>query len=89
MFQLARHIASTQRALGLGEGVNLFFADGDVAGQEVFHAHLHVLARRRTDGIRLEVDYPSPPDRQQLDATAARMRSSLPETFRRLEARER
>ena len=86
MFQLARHIATCQRDLGLAEGVNLFFADGEVAGQEVFHAHLHVLARRRTDGMRLEVDYPQPPDRRQLDETAARLRASLPQPFQHLDA---
>lgn len=89
MFQLARHIASSQRDLGLAEGVNLFFADGEVAGQEVFHAHLHVLARRRTDGMRLQVDYPHPPDRGQLDTTATRLRTSLPEPFQRLDAGDR
>lgn len=89
MFQLARQIASSQRGLGLAEGVNLFFADGEVAGQEVFHAHLHVLARRHTDGMRLEVDYPQPPDRGQLDATAARLRTRLPEPFQRFDADDR
>jgi histidine triad (HIT) family protein len=89
MFQLAREIASTQRDVGLAQGVNLFFADGEVAGQEVFHAHLHVVARSETDGMRLEVDYPPPPDRAGLDATAARLRTGLPKGFRNLETRER
>jgi histidine triad (HIT) family protein len=82
LFRLARQIASSQRELGLAEGVNLFLADGEVAGQEVFHAHLHVLARQRGDGLRLRIAYPPPPDRAQLDATAARLRSRLPDAFR-------
>lgn len=77
LFRLGREIARAQWELGLAEGVNLFLADGEVAGQEVFHVHLHVLARRRDDGMRLEVDYPPPPDRNELDATAARLRAAL------------
>ena len=77
VFRLGREIARAQWELGLAEGVNLFLADGEVAGQEVFHAHLHVLARRREDGMRLEVDYPPPPGRDELDATAARLRAAV------------
>jgi diadenosine tetraphosphate (Ap4A) HIT family hydrolase len=33
------------------EGVNLHLADGAVAGQSVFHAHLHVIPRTHGDGF--------------------------------------
>jgi histidine triad (HIT) family protein len=33
------------------EGVNLFLADGEAAGQEVFHVHLHVIPRFWGDGF--------------------------------------
>jgi len=36
------------------EGINFWLADGEAAGQEVFHVHLHVLPRSATDKIRLE-----------------------------------
>lgn len=78
MLTLARHVGGAQRDLGLADGVNLLFADGEVAGQEVFHAHLHVIPRRRADRVRFEVDYPSPPERRQLHETAALLRSGLP-----------
>lgn len=77
MFHLGRRIAQAQRDLGLAEGVNLFLADGEVAGQEVFHAHLHVVARCAGDPMRIAVDYPPPPEREDLDATAARIRDAL------------
>ncbi len=32
------------------EGINLFLADGEAAGQEVFHFHLHVFPRFKDDG---------------------------------------
>jgi diadenosine tetraphosphate (Ap4A) HIT family hydrolase len=73
MFEFGRHIAAAQRQLGLADAVNLFLADGEIAGQEVFHAHLHVLARRAGDGMSLGVDYPPAPSRQELDRTAERL----------------
>ena len=32
------------------EGINIFLADGESAGQEVFHFHLHVYPRYNDDG---------------------------------------
>jgi histidine triad (HIT) family protein len=60
------------------EGVNLFLADGEVAGQEVFHVHLHVIPRSPGDGfgLRLPTDYRIR-DRAELDAAAERIRSAL------------
>jgi histidine triad (HIT) family protein len=73
MFDVARQIAAAQRAAGLAEAVNLFLADGEIAGQEIFHAHLHVLARREGDGMTLGVDYPPAPSRAELDETARQL----------------
>jgi len=38
------------------EGVNLFLADGEAAGQEVFHCHLHVYPRFAGDGFGFRYD---------------------------------
>lgn len=64
--------ASTIRA----EGVNFWIADGEVAGQEVPHAHLHVLPRFRGDGFRVVKDggWAEPQPRVELDAAAAELR---------------
>ncbi len=78
VFLLAQRVAAAQYAAGFAQGVNLFFADGAVAGQEVFHAHLHVLARRPGDALRLHVNYGAPPTRAQLEDVAGRLRASLP-----------
>jgi histidine triad (HIT) family protein len=54
------------------EGVNLFLADGEAAGQEVFHVHLHVFPRYAGDGFGLRITYPAqPPDHATLDQHAA------------------
>jgi len=39
-----------KEALGV-EGINLYQANGSVAGQTVFHFHLHVLPRREGDNV--------------------------------------
>jgi histidine triad (HIT) family protein len=58
------------------EGVNFFLADGVAAGQEVFHAHLHVIPRTPGDGFRLKAR-PRSPGRDELDATAERVREGM------------
>lgn len=45
---------ATVRALSL-EGFNVFCNNGPVAGQSVFHFHMHVTPRYRDDRIRFEL----------------------------------
>lgn len=56
------------------EAVNLFLADGEAAGQEEFHVHMHVIPRYKDDGFALRIDYPERPTRQDLDKLAAKIR---------------
>ena len=58
------------------EGVNLFLAEGAVAGQEVPHVHLHVIPRFKGDGFGLHfaADYGTLPQRDDLDRVAAVIR---------------
>ncbi len=79
MFVAARRLAGALRASGVPcDGVNLFLADGAVAGQEVWHVHLHVLPRFADDGFRLSARFLAP-ERTELDATAARIHAALGE----------
>jgi histidine triad (HIT) family protein len=78
LLRVARRAAAALRASGLRcEGVNLFLADGEAAGQEVFHVHLHVLPRFGGDGfeLRLPPDYSVRP-RAELEAAAAKIRTA-------------
>lgn len=59
------------------DGVNLFLADGEVAGQEIFHVHLHVVPRTAGDGFRLALQYPPSPERETLDDHAVAIASHL------------
>ncbi|HEX8228982.1 MAG TPA: HIT family protein [Chloroflexia bacterium] len=60
------------------EGINLFLADGEAAGQEVFHVHLHVFPRFAGDTFKLEGDWSVFPPRQELNAVAERIRGTMP-----------
>jgi histidine triad (HIT) family protein len=71
MWRVAHRVARAMRGSGLRvEGVNLFLANGEAAGQEVFHVHLHVLPRYRGDGFRLSFEAQHP-ERAELDTNAA------------------
>lgn len=64
MFKVGVRISRALRQAGLEcEGVNFYLADGEAAGQEVFHVHLHVVPRRRGDGFGLRF---GPQSRKQL-----------------------
>jgi diadenosine tetraphosphate (Ap4A) HIT family hydrolase/protein-tyrosine-phosphatase len=61
------------------EGYNLWIANGEAAGQEVFHVHLHLLPRFTGDGfaLRFPPGYGQRPDRDELNALAERVRGNL------------
>ncbi|MEM7142492.1 MAG: HIT family protein [Actinomycetota bacterium] len=78
IFSVARRVAAALRRSGIrSEGVNLFYADGEAAFQEVFHAHLHVFPRFATDGFTIDARWGSDPARQELDDHAAQLREAL------------
>ncbi|WP_084074732.1 HIT family protein [Demequina sp. NBRC 110052] len=77
MFMAAQRVAAAIRRSTIPcEGVNLFFADGEAALQEVFHAHLHVIPRNPQDGFRIEAKWSEPP-RDVLDARAVEVSANL------------
>jgi diadenosine tetraphosphate (Ap4A) HIT family hydrolase len=80
MFEVAQRMAAALRRAGLKcEGVNLFLADGEQAGQEVPHVHLHVFPRFSGDGFdpKLPPSYGRQPERPELDRIAAGIRAGL------------
>jgi histidine triad (HIT) family protein len=78
LFAVARHLARTLRETDAvrADGVNLIVADGEAAGQEVFHAHAHVIPRFPADGFEFAAAgwRSPPPTRDELDAMAERIR---------------
>jgi histidine triad (HIT) family protein len=80
LFRVAQRLVRALRASSIRcEGVNLFLADGEAAGQEVFHVHLHVFPRWNGDGFGLKFGehYDVRPARSALDDIAQRIRSAL------------
>lgn len=79
LFAIAQLIAAGLRSSGAVrvDGVNLFLADGAAAGQEVFHAHLHVLPRYAGDGLEITRARRPPPSRAELDTVATGIAAAL------------
>jgi len=81
MFMLAKEINKALRNSGIKlEGINYFLADGEAAGQEVFHTHLHIFPRFAGDGFGL--NFPAGyrvhlPKREELDLMAESIRKKL------------
>jgi histidine triad (HIT) family protein len=74
---IAEHLKSAVEGC---EGISLSLADGTSAGQEVPHAHLHVIPRRCGDGFgwKFPPGYSSEvAPRDQLDSVAALVRDSI------------
>jgi len=61
------------------EGVNLFLADGEAAGQDVPHVHLHVFPRFTGDGYQMRFipNAGNETDRRVLDDHAEKIRAGL------------
>lgn len=82
LFRVGHRIAKAIRQSDLKcEGVNIFLADGEAAGQEVFHVHLHVFPRFHEDGFGLthSDDYTNLPERPELDDAAEKIKGALRE----------
>lgn len=74
LFALARRLAVSLRQTDAirADGINVFVADGEAAGQDVFHAHLHVIPRFSGDGFDIDAAAwrQPPPSRDELDTLA-------------------
>lgn len=81
MFRVGQRLAEALRRSGVRcDGINFLLADGEAAGQEVFHVHLHVIPRHAGDGFgfRYGPDFGALPDREVLEATARVVREAMP-----------
>jgi len=79
LYQVAvRLIPIIQKASG-AQDMNIVVNSGQAAGQNVMHYHIHLIPRRDGDGFDVPLPFPgsSMPNRQQLDAMAARIGSML------------
>jgi histidine triad (HIT) family protein len=80
LFQVAQRIALTLPMTNVkNEGVDLFFAHGEAARQDVFHVHLHIIPRYKGDGFGFKFgpNYRNLPERSELDAIATQIKQQL------------
>jgi diadenosine tetraphosphate (Ap4A) HIT family hydrolase/protein-tyrosine-phosphatase len=80
MTSVASDIAKALQSAGVRmEGYNLFVANGEAAGQEVFHVHMHVIPRFPGDGFgfRFPPGYGRIEERARLNEMAERIRGRL------------
>ena len=76
MMILGERVSSAVRKSKLKcEGINFFLADGEAAGQEVFHVHLHIIPRFKDDGFgfKFPEGYKDKPERKELDEVAKKI----------------
>ena len=76
MFLIGHQVAKAIRKSEIKcEGINFFLADGEAAGQEIFHVHLHVFPRFHGDGFGLKFgpEYFEQTKRSELDQVAEKI----------------
>lgn len=79
LYQVAvKLIPLIQTASGASD-MNIVVNSGTAAGQNVMHYHIHLIPRRDGDGFDVPLPFPGSqmPNRQRLDAMAARIGSML------------
>ena len=80
LFQVAQRISLCMPKTRVkSEGIDLFLAHGEAAGQEIFHVHLHIIPRFAGDefGFRFGSKYANLPERPELDVLAAQIKQQL------------
>lgn len=77
MFKVGQLVTAALYRSGVpSDGVNVMLSDGEAAGQEVMHVHLHVVPRYWGDGFIIRNDFRRA-ERPHLEETAAMIRAAL------------
>jgi histidine triad (HIT) family protein len=79
LFEVAMQLAPAIGKVSAADGMNVIVSSGAVAGQDVFHFHIHLIPRHQGDGfdVRLPFAESEMPDRTVLDMMAARIIAAL------------
>jgi len=80
MFKVAQKILKAIQKSDIAcEGANIFLSDGEVAGQEVLHSHLHIAPRFKGDAHRMGFSHfdGSLSERKKLDEAAKEISKNL------------
>jgi histidine triad (HIT) family protein len=80
IFKVAKKINIALRKSEVNcKGINFQLADGESAGQEVPHVHVHVIPRYKDDGFGLKfpLNYENKPSKEELENIAEKIRKSF------------
>ncbi|WP_410508856.1 HIT family protein [Methanosarcina hadiensis] len=81
LFEAARKITAAVEKAFSAEGSNVGINNGEVAGQEVPHVHVHIIPRKKGDGGRgIKSIVWTETDRTNLDEVAEKIRKNLRES---------
>ena len=76
LFTTTSYVCGATRQSGIRcDGINLLLADGEAAGQEVFHVHFLVIPRQEGDSMKITGAWTGRP-RPELDKLAAKIRQA-------------
>ncbi len=76
VFRAAARVSRAVRDAFSPQGLSIYQANGSVAGQTVFHFHLHLLPRHEGDGMELSWPVKNPP-REKLLEYAEKIKAKL------------
>ncbi|HOW14090.1 HIT family protein [Methanosarcina sp.] len=83
LFEAARKITAAVEKAFSADGSNIGINNGEAAGQEVPHVHVHVIPRKKGDGGRgIKSIVWAEPDRSNLEDIAEKIRKKLRENER-------
>ncbi|MGV8084882.1 MAG: HIT family protein [Candidatus Bilamarchaeum sp.] len=80
IFKASKRIGRALRNSKLNcKGLNFILNDGEEAGQEVFHAHLHIVPRYRGDGFgfKMPPKYGEAAEKEDLERAAGKIKVEL------------
>lgn len=79
LYEVATRLIPVIQASTGANDMNIVVNSGAAAGQNVMHYHIHLIPRLEGDGFDVQLPFPGSmmPNRQQLDAMAARIGSML------------
>jgi histidine triad (HIT) family protein len=79
LFRVVTRLVPVIRKVTGSPDMNLVVSSGAAAGQDVYHFHIHLIPRRAGDGFDVPLPYPRSemPERERLDAMAARIISEM------------
>jgi len=85
LYQVATKLIPVVQTASGATDMNIVVNSGAHAGQNVMHYHIHLIPRRENDGFDVPLPFPGSqmPNRQQLDAMAARIGSMLRDPLRK------